>query len=435
MRSLSSERWQQIDEIFAAALERAPAERDAFLRERCGGDAALRAEVESLLRSYGEAEEVLGESVSDFAEPLVEDLRATLEREEMEALPGDGRIGPYRLLRVIGRGGMGAVYLAERADDQFEKRVALKLVKRGMDTDEVLQRFRYERQILAALEHPNIGRLYDGGAAEDGRPYLVMEHIAGEPVTTYCDRRRLSIDERLKIFETICGAVQFAHRNLVVHRDIKPSNILVTAEGTVKLLDFGIAKLLDPAHPELVPQTRTEMRLLTPEYASPEQIDGAQVTTASDVFALGVILFELLTGRRPSDGRGRRTQDRFGLDTGLGRPSSTVVRSLPSEKPGEAPESAEEIAARRSTTPERLRMRLRGDLDTITLKALAEEPERRYHTAEQLLADVQRYRRGLPVLARGESFGYRATKFVRRHRVVVSFSSALAVLLIGFVTT
>lgn len=434
MKSLTPERWQQIDKIFAAALEIPPGARAALLDERCADDAELRREVEKLLRSADEAEGVIGESVTYFAEPVMADLRDHLDRQDLEQLPGGGLIGPYRVLELIGRGGMGAVYLAERADDQFEKQVALKLVKRGMDTDEVLHRFRYERQILAALEHPNIGRLYDGGAAEDGRPYLVMEYIAGEPVTTYCDERRLSVDARLRIFETICTAVQFAHRNLVIHRDLKPSNILVTADGTVKLLDFGIAKLLDPSRPDLAPQTRTEMRLLTPEYASPEQLDGGKVTTASDVYCLGVILFELLTGRRPSERRGRRTEDRFGLDTGRGRPSSSVVRPLRLDEAG-ASIPAAEIAALRGTTPERLRTRLRGDLDTITLKALAEEPERRYQSAEQLLADVQRYRRGLPVLARGESIGYRASKFVRRHRMVVSLSTAITVLVAGFVGT
>ena len=435
MRSLTPERWQQLDALFEAALECPAEEREAYVRSRCAEDPELLREVLLLLESVDDAEAALGESVSRYAEPVLEDLRAALDREELTTLPGGGRIGPYRLREVLGRGGMGTVYLAERADDQFQQKVALKLVKRGMDTDEVLQRFRYERQILAALQHPNIGRLYDGGAAEDGRPYLVMEYLEGEPVTTYCDARSLTIDQRLRIFETICEAVQYAHRNLVIHRDLKPSNILVTAEGSVKLLDFGIAKLLDPAQAESLPRTRTEMRLLTPEYASPEQMAGTPVSTASDVYSLGVILFELLTGRRPRDPGGRGEGERFGLDTSTGRPSSTVRRPYRPAGGRDRTISPDEIADRRSSTPERLRSRLRGDLDTITMKALAEEPERRYQSAEQLLADVQRYRRGLPVFARGESLGYRAAKFVRRHQLVVSLSAVVALLVIGFAGT
>ena len=414
------ERWQEIDRLFAAALERPAAEREAFVAEAAGADADLRSEVQALLRSSAEAEEKLGESATSFAAPFLAGLRSDSGDGERTRAAGE-RLGPYRILEEIGRGGMGAVYLADRADEQFEQRVAIKLVKRGMDTDEVLRRFRYERQILASLEHPNIARLYDGGMSDDGRPYLVMEYIEGRPITSYCDEQRLDTDARLALFTTVCQAVQYAHQKLVVHRDIKPSNILVTERGSVKLLDFGIAKLLDSQAGATAPRTRTEVRLLTPEYASPEQFRGTPVTTASDVYALGVVLYELLTGRRPFDRSATR-----GLDAGPAalewepeRPSAIVARR---------DEEAAGIAAARSTTVDRLQRRLRGDLDTITLKALTPEAERRYHSAEQLLEDVRRHLQGLPVTARPATVAYRARKYVRRHRVGVAMGVAFALL-------
>jgi eukaryotic-like serine/threonine-protein kinase len=432
---ISPERWQRIDALLAAALERQAAERSAFLAEACADDPELLRHVERLLAHVDAADSVLGESIAEFAATVLGGLQAELDREELQSLPTNGRMGPYRILDEIGRGGMGTIYLAERADEQFDMRVALKLVKRGMDTDEVLRRFRYERQILARLEHPNIARLYDGGATEDGRPYLVMEYIQGQPVTDYCDTLRLPLSDRLRLFETICGAVQFAHQNLVIHRDIKPSNILVTADGEVKLLDFGIAKLLDPSTPDTTPRTRTELRLLTPEYAAPEQFEGGPVTTASDVYTLGIVLYQLLTGRLPLERRTRRAPERASAQRDVERPSSVVQRPLPLMPGREAALSAEEIAARRGTTPPRLCRQLRGDLDTVVLKALADSPDRRYQSAEQLLADVRRHLRGEPVLARGDSAAYRAAKFVRRHRVVVSFTAALGILLASFAVT
>lgn len=434
-RGLSPERWQQVDALFAAALERSPRERQAFLEETTGNDPELRREVERLLDDMQAAESLIGESVSQYAEPLLSRLRAEIREEDAGGVPPGGRIGPYRILVELGRGGMGAVFLAERADDAFEKRVALKLVKRGMDTEEVLRRFRYERQILASLEHPNIARLYDGGAAEDGRPYLVMEHIEGRPVTAYCDERKLPLDERVRLFETICEAVQFAHRNLVVHRDIKPSNILVDAAGTVKLLDFGIAKVLGSSDSDAAVETRAELRPITPEYASPEQLAGRPVTTASDVYALGVVLYELLTGRRPGDRNARSPEAKLlrqDMASEIERPSSVVGRPLPSRPDERQPATPADTAERRGTTPERLRRRLRGDLDTITLKALAAEPERRYQSAEQLLADIGRHLSGHPIVARSESMVYRARKFVRRQMLAVGLSAALGLLAAAF---
>jgi eukaryotic-like serine/threonine-protein kinase len=391
---IPSHRWQQIDDLFAAALERPPAERLSFLKEASRGDAELYGEVSALLASEAEAERVLGESATAFAAPLLPGLRAGLAATDAEPLPPDQRIGPYRLLEEIGRGGMGAVYRAERADGEFEQRVALKLVKRGMDTDEILRRFRHERQILASLEHPHIARLLDGGAAEDGRPYLVMELVAGEPIDAYCERKQLGIEARLRLFRTVCEAVQYAHQNLIVHRDIKPSNILVSepaaaeAGGTPKLLDFGIAKLLAEDPSASTPHTRTGVRMLTPDYASPEQMRGAAVTTASDVYGLGVLLHLLLTGRRPD---------------GAARPSTLAIA-------------------------ERLRRRLRGDLDTIVLKAMEADPALRYPSAGALADDVRRHLDGLPIEAHAAGTAYRAAKFVRRHRVTVAATAAFLLL-------
>ncbi len=261
-------RWQQIDRLFQAALECPEAELESFLKSACSGDPDLGREVRALLDRAPQAELLIGESAVTFAGPLLTGLD-----RDAAALPGSAgpgsQLGSYRLLEEIGRGGMGAVFRAERADAQFEKQVAIKLVKRGMDTDEVLRRFRYERQILATLEHPNIARLLDGGVSPDGRPYLVMEYIEGRPITEYCEQHAIGIEQRLALFQTVCRAVQYAHQNLVVHRDIKPSNIMVTSSGDVKLLDFGIAKVLyESAVPE-APETSTGMRLLTPDYAAP----------------------------------------------------------------------------------------------------------------------------------------------------------------------
>ncbi|HEY8483211.1 MAG TPA: serine/threonine-protein kinase [Longimicrobiales bacterium] len=421
MRDLTPGRWQRIDQLFEAALDQPPGRRLEWLARACEGDAALYDAVVRLLSKVETAEKALGESVTDYADTLL----ASLGRETAGAagddgpLPSGGRVGAYRLLGVIGRGGMGTVYLAQRDDAEFEKRVALKLVRRGMDTDDILLRFRYERQILASLEHPNIARLYDGGATADGRPYLVMEYIEGVSITRHCDEARLSIDARLRLFADVCRAVQFAHQNLVVHRDIKPSNILVQPDGTVKLLDFGIAKLLDPAVAGPAPKTRTGLRVFTPEYAAPEQHTGEAVTTAADVYSLGVLLFELLTGRRP-----QRMPD-------AARPSAALGRGAAGSSDAAAADSLEEIARRRGTTPERLRRRLRGDLDSIVATALAREPARRYASAGHLLADVERHLAGFPVEARGASLRYRAASFVRRHRVGVAAAAAVVLSLFG----
>jgi serine/threonine-protein kinase len=426
----STEQWRRTDAVFSAALDREPREREAYVRATSAGDDVLYRDVMALLARADTSDELLDGDAGSFAAPLVRAMDPEEGGTADELAPGT-RVGAYRIVRELARGGMGAVYLAERDDDEFRKVVALKVVKRGVDTDEVLQRFRAERQILAGFAHPNIASLLDGGATIDGRPYLVMEYVPGQPITGHCDAHRLTIDRRLALFETVCAAVQHAHQNLVIHRDVKPSNVLVSDDGTVTLLDFGVAKLL--TEDDGAQRTEAGSRLLTPGYASPEQLRGETVTTASDVYSLGVLLYELLTGARPFS----RTLGLAPSATDEGSrqavpPSSAWARAMTRDA-GEATttEGNEQAAAARATTPERLRKRLTGDLDTIVLKALAPEPDRRYRSAEQLREDIERHRAGLPVRARPDTARYRLGKFVRRNRAGVAAAVVVAVLIIG----
>jgi tetratricopeptide (TPR) repeat protein/predicted Ser/Thr protein kinase len=389
-------RWDEADRLFDQALDVPPAERARWLDQACGGNAALRAQVEALLRADASAERFLELDAMRCAEPL-------LNGPEAEGL----RIGPYRVVRELGRGGMGVVYLAERSDGQFQQRVALKLIKRGMDSDEIHRRFLAERQILAQLNHPHIARLLDGGVTGEGQPWFAIEYVDGRPITAHCDARRLGPEERLRLFLDVCDAVRYAHQNLVVHRDLKPSNILVTAEGRAKLLDFGIAKLLREEPGAEAGLTRTGLQVMTPQYAAPEQVSGGPVTTATDVYALGAVLYELLTGRRAHR-----------LDSYTPTEVERVVCQVEPEAPSAAAAGA-------------LRKRLRGDLDTITLTALQKAPDRRYSTVEQLAADIRRHLDGLPVSARPDTIGYRAAKFVRRHRLGVVAGAAVALSLVA----
>ena len=392
-----SDRFQQCEELFHAAAALPGPERAEFLERACVHDPGLRVEVERLLAAHARA--------GDFiASPAIAGAVDWLPSEETWS---GRRIGPYRVLKEIGRGGMGAVYLAERADGQYEQRVALKLIKRGMDTEQVLARFRSERQILASLDHPNIARLLDGGSTDEGVPFFAMEYIEGEPIDAYVERQGLSVEDRIQLFLHVCGAVAYAHQHLVVHRDIKPLNILVTPEGTPKLLDFGIAKVLHDGADDAT-STVTGMRLLTPEYASPEQVEGQHATTASDVYALGVVLYELLTGRSPY-----RLRSRAPLDV------VAAVRTTDPERPSVA------------GSTEKLRRRLRGDLDVILLTALRKEPARRYPSVEQFGGDLRRHLDGLPVRARPDTFRYRAGKFVRRNRGGVAAAAIVMLALVG----
>jgi serine/threonine protein kinase/tetratricopeptide (TPR) repeat protein len=407
---MEPERWRQIEDLFQSALDCEPGRRTAFLDSACASDLALRQEIESLLASYDKG---------SFAETpaFAEGIKLLEESEERSHLGQS--IGPYKVIRRIGQGGMGAVYLAARADQTFQKEVAIKLIKRGEDTDDVIRRFRGERQILASLDHPNITRLLDGGTTEDGLPYFVMEYIQGQPIDVYCDSNKLDTTQRLRLFQSVCSAVHFAHQNLVIHRDIKSSNILVTAEGVPRLLDFGIAKLL-AADPSVTDPTITVVRRMTPESACPEQVRGGNITTASDVYSLGVLLYKLLTGHSPY-----RFADKSSVEF-----ERAICEEHP-EKPSAVIDRVEESGAKRAITPqsvsgtregtpEKLRRRLRGDLDNIASMALRKEPQRRYSSVLQFSEDIRRHLEGLPVTARHDTPGYRAVKFVGRHKTGVA---------------
>jgi serine/threonine-protein kinase len=400
---MTATRWHRLESIYLDAAARPPAARTAFLDDACGGDAELRHEIEAMLA------EATPERSLEVERRLVVDVAAA-PGGTAPADPLIGRrIGPWRLERCIGRGGMATVYQVAREDAAFQQRAALK-VGRPAFGDADADRFRIERQILANLNHPNIARLLDGGVTDGGQPYLVMEFVAGEPITAYCATRRLSIADRLRLFNLVCLAVQHAHRNLIVHRDLKPGNILVTADGEVKLLDFGIAKLLDAAALGLhAAPTREHVRPMTLEYAAPEQVAGGPITTATDVHALGVLLYELLTGSRPYDAP--TTSD-------IERRITTEAALAPS------------LAAR--TLPATVTRELRGDLDTVVLMALRKEPERRYASAGQLAEDLERYLAGRPVLAQCDTVAYRVRKFAGRHRWGVAAAVLFVTTLIGF---
>lgn len=420
---MKTDRWDKLNELFFAALDCEASRRPAFLEKACGDDRELRLELEEML------------AVEEDTHALALESRLLSGDDTStgpETLVGT-RIGPYRLEKLIGEGGMGEVYLADRDDDQYQQKVALKLVRPGYRNVELLTRFRVERQVLARLNHPNITRLLDGGIDSDGRPYLVMQYIEGTPITQFCDKNGLSIDERLALFSKVCAAVHYAHRNLVVHRDLKPSNILVTKEGEVKLLDFGIAKLLDPESEGLsMAVTRSQIRLMTPEYAAPEQVRGDVITTATDVYALGVLLYEMLTGRRPYklDKRIQAEVERIICEEDPRRPSTAVTdEAAPLSVRTVA--SIEAISRARRIGARRLRKMLQGDLDNLVMMALRKEPERRYASAEQFALDIQRYLREEPLLARPSTVGYRVRKYVKRHRVGVTAAVLVLVSLVG----
>jgi eukaryotic-like serine/threonine-protein kinase len=398
------ERWKQVREIFDRAVELEPPERDRLVAELAGDDVELGREVLGLL------------SALDREGGRLERLRPFEVFEGEATEPAGIRLGAYRLLREVGEGGMGSVYEAVRDDDQFEKRVAIKLIRRGMASEGLVRRFRQERQILAGLEHPHIARLLDGGTTADGRPYLVMEYVDGEPVTRYCEGNQLSLRDRLHLFVAVCDAVQHAHRHLVVHRDLKPGNILVSPDGGVKLLDFGVAKLMpEPGRGGVDPQaTATLHRPFTPAYASPEQVRGEPVTTATDVYSLGVILYELLAGRHPFDLEVRSPLEMVQrLETEPARPSEAAT--LPGA----------------GSPAFRLRRTQARELDNIVLKAMRKEPARRYGSVEQLAEDVRRFLDGRPVLAQRDTVGYRLRKLGWRHRTGVAAAALVLASLVG----
>jgi eukaryotic-like serine/threonine-protein kinase len=404
---MSPERWQRIETLFEQAMALPEAERGGFLDRECErdgpSDRELRAEVGELLASAPTAQGSLRGAIAAAAR--------TLASESVISQIGR-RIGPFRLLALLGEGGMGAVYLAERADAQFAHRVAVKILSHSVGSPQAIARFRDERQILAALEHPNIVRLLDGGSTDEELPYLVMEHIEGASITRYAEQRELPVRARVALVRQVCAALQYAHQNLVVHRDVKPSNILVDAAGTPKVLDFGIAKLLAPIAGdggggfEREARTRTGFAIFTPEYASPEQARGDAVTTAADVYSVGAVLYELTAGQPPHRTSGSALE---------------ILQAICEVDPAR-PSAVAPLPRRRE---------LAGDLDNIILKALHKEPAGRYASMEQLANDLACWMDGLPVTARTQTWGYRARKFVRRNRALVIAAMAVTLALLA----
>jgi serine/threonine protein kinase len=464
--AMEPERWKRIEDLYHAALDRHESTRAAFLQESCDGEDDLRREVESLLY------------YSQRAGSFIETPALELAAESFANQDADGRvmlgrrIGQYELVAKLGSGGMGEVYRGVRADDQFHKEVAIKLIRQGYDTALIVRRFRNERQILATLEHSNIAALLDGGTTEDNLPFFVMELVEGQPIDQYCAAHKLDVRERLKLFRSVCDAVQYAHQNLIVHRDLKPQNILVTAQGVPKLLDFGIGKILSVS-PQQPGEDRsvTLLPIMTPDYASPEQVRSEPITTATDVYSLGAILYVLLTGRRPYDVSTTSLNDIVNAicSTEPEKPSTAVMhRSGPPPSPGLGVNVAPRSSARHRHNatnlpdnsghnatdlpqatapdspisqqshsndllpeqPEKLRRTLSGDLDNIILKALRKEPARRYASVEQLSDDLRRYLEGRPVNAASGTMQYRARKFVKRHQASVA---AAILIVIGLI--
>lgn len=427
---MSPDQWNLVRNTFDKAVELPPGERDAFLSRVCGQNAELKAEVESLLVS-------LEDSAGFIETPASTD---TIEHGAPAVLPqtfarAGTTIGAYRIVQVLGEGGMGTVYQAVRVDDLYRKLVAVKVLKAGLNSEYAIRKFETERQILAHLDHPNIARLLDGGATADGQLYFVMDFIGGIPIDEYCDKHLLGVRERLTLFLTVCSAVHYAHQNLIIHRDLKPQNILVTGDGTVRLLDFGIAKLLDPDHEETRDLLST-MVMMTPQYASPEQLHGDAVTTATDIYSMGVLLYQLLTGHMPFPPKRGSVQAIFeGIRSSEPRKPSSVVRveeegTLPGN-PKYVPLTPPLVSERRGVKADRLARQLSGDLDNILLMALQYEPQRRYSSVEQFLGDIQRHLNEIPVRARPDTIRYRSVKFVRRHTAAVVGAAFFILALLG----
>jgi serine/threonine protein kinase len=403
---MTPERLGRIRAVYEAASHVEADEIDAFLEQECGGDRECEQQVKRLLGARGSIPTWLSEPLLGHAGRIIDSVRA-FDGKELRG---------YKLIREIGLGGMGSVYLAERSDGAYTKQVAVKLVRAGQDNAEIAARFQREREILAALDHPNIARLIDGGSTEEGVPYFVMEFVDGRPITQWCDDHQLNVSQRITLFRSVCSAVEYAHQRLVVHCDLKPGNILVTSDGTVKLLDFGIAKVLKQERIQDDDATVTLMKAMTPEYASPEQMKGESLNTLTDVYSLGVVLYELLTGRRPYHLPKAAFHEvvRIIAEEEPTRPSDVVTR-------GHAPDGGHAAQPLESTNDagegnmDRLRRRLVGDLDSILLTALQKEPPRRYSSVEALNEDLRRHLDHLPVNAREDTLWYRAAKFIRRH--------------------
>ena len=426
---MDADRYQKIKEVFNQAVDLTLLERQDYVSEACADDSEVRREVEKMLLFADDADDTLEKNVFEV-----------FDGGKSAKIPE--AIGDYKIVREIGRGGMGAVYEAVRENKNFRQRVALKVIKRGMDTDAVVSRFRHEQKILASLEHPGIARFLDGGMTDEGLPFYAMEYVEGASVDDYCAEKNLSIDEKLKLFREICAAVQYAHQNLVIHRDLKPKNILVTADGTPKLLDFGIGKILTPETTEEELGTATQLGMMTPAYASPEQIRGARIGTASDIYSLGVVLYELLTGQKPYkiSSKSQIEIEKAVLEAEPLKPSavSSPKSQVPSSKslipsfkfqvPGSR--SKELNPKSKIQNPKSLR----GDLDTIILKALRKEVAERYVSVGQFSEDIRRYLEGVPILARPHTFSYRAAKFIMRNRVGVTAATLVFLALLVGIT-
>ena len=400
---MPDQRAERVAKLVKSAVECGPEAWAAFLDEECGSDPAMRAEIESLLQE--------DEGASRFLEvPALHLAAESLVREG--AFHAGQTIGDYEIVSLIGSGGMGEVYLAE--DRELHRKVALKLVRRGMASEDMIHHFKREEHLLASLNHPNIAQLYGGGVSADGIPFFAMEYVEGERLDQYCDERRLATKERLQLFRKVCSAVTYAHQHLVIHRDLKPANIRVTPEGEPKLLDFGIAKLLDSEDAQSSGQTLTLQGVMTPDYASPEQVAGGSITTASDVYSLGVVLYKLLTGQSPYRTRTNRPEEiaRAITEQEPTRPSTAILKLVA------APNHESPFTTHDSRS-------LRGDLDNIVLMAMRKEPARRYASVGQFSEDIRRHLEGLPVIARKDTVAYRATKFVRRNKIGVAAAAVV----------
>jgi non-specific serine/threonine protein kinase/serine/threonine-protein kinase len=428
---VTPERYNQVKSLFQLVLEQPPAHRPEFLARACGADKELYQHVRELLAADSTTDSFLEKPAITPLSKILADAAA----DAQEPMPR--QIGPYAVQKLLGSGGMGAVYLAHRADKSYNKQVAIKVIHRGMESDRILQRFRRERQIIASLDHPNIARLLDGGAINDGRPYIVMEYVDGMPINTWCDQKRLSTDKRLHIFLQVCDAIQYAHQNLIIHRDIKPGNILVRSDNTAKLLDFGIAKLMNPdiagvAAPD---KTATSMRLMTPQYSSPEQVKGEPVTTASDVYLLGIVLYELLTGHRPYEVKDNAALEaiRAYAQGEPQKPSDAIFRPTERIQPNGTRQMVNNsiaISSVRDGNPALLRQRLLGDLDAILLRALRRNPSERYRSTAQFADDIRNHLNHLPVTAIPDNPAYRTRLFLVRNKAITVVIASAATLLI-----
>ncbi len=413
--------WNKVQKLFNEALSIDKSDRIAFLRERCRDDNDLFDEVISLL------------SADDEVHPVFDKPASELINADRKLNFVGQQIGNYKLIEEIASGGMGTVFLAERCDGVFEQKVALKIIKPGLSTIPIIRRFQHERQILANLQHPNIAKLFDGGITSDSRPFFTMEYVDGIPIDEYCDRHKLTIKERLKLFTDVCNAVQYAHNNLVIHRDLKPSNILITNDGSIKLLDFGISKVLsaEDENNNLPTITQAELNLLTPEYSSPEQIRNSKISVSTDVYSLGLILYKLLTGK-PAQEFTTKTfteYEKVVCEHIVSKPSTVVLKQTGEE----TVKSISEISKNRKTEPGKLKKNLSGDLDNICMKALRKEPERRYASVEMFAYDIERYLNDLPIRARKESFLYTSQKFIARHKTILAMALSLFIIINGLI--